>query len=248
MTDPEPIADPVGADNTSTPTEPELRRWILTRLSERTSVDAVDIDPSVTFASLGVDSVAAVELIADLETHLGRELDPTLVFSAESPAQLASVLASGASGMRRRHRVPKPTTTELPTVDGGPIAVVGIGCRLPGAPDAASYWKMLLDGRDAVSKVPDGRWDPDPSLPPSVNVGGFVDDLDQFDPGFFRITQLEADRMDPQQRMLLEVAWEALEDGAVRPSDVRGTDVGVFVGISANEYSRRQSSSPELIT
>lgn len=234
------------------PDEPGLRRWIVDRLAAATGVDPGEVDPTATFASIGVDSVAAVELVADLETLVGRELDPTLVFSAESPAQLASVIASGAAGpsRRRRHRrtTPPPGPDGSTTTDADdPIAVVGIGCRLPGASGPDAYWRMLLDGVDAVSEVPEGRWEHDPSLPASVDRGGFVDGIDQFDPGFFGITQLEADRMDPQQRMLLEVAWEALEDAAVRPSTLRGTDVGVFVGISTNEYSRRQSASPDLV-
>lgn len=226
--------------------EQDLRRWIVDRLAERSGVTASDIDPTAPFSSLGVDSVAAVELVADLESRLGRELDPTLVFSAESPVQLAAVLASGASGARRRRR-PSTPTGPADTERAQPIAVVGIGCRLPGAWGVEEYWQLLREGTDAVSEVPDRRWDRDPALPARVDLGGFVAGIDQFDPAFFGITQLEADRMDPQQRMLLEVAWEALEDAAVRPSTLRGTDVGVFVGISTNEYSRRQSASPELI-
>jgi len=231
-----------------TPGEPELRRWIIDQLATATGAEAAQIDPSATFSSLGVDSVAAVELVADLESRLGRELDPTLVFSAETPAQLAAVLAAGPDRPRRRRRTPTGDPTGGSAHDNSePIAVVGIGCRFPGSHGPDAYWQMLLDGTDAVSVVPDGRWERDPSLPPSVDLGGFIDGIDQFDPTFFGITQLEADRMDPQQRILLEVAWEALEDAAVPPSTLRGTDVGVFVGISTNEYSRRQSASPELI-
>ena len=228
--------------------ERDLRHLILTRLADLAGPALTEVDPTSTFSELGVDSVVAVELMADLETELGRELDPTLVFSAETPAQLASVLASGAIGPRRR-RPSTRATDAAPAADrhDEPIAVVGIGCRFPGAHGPDRYWQMLLDGVDAVSEMTGDRWERDPTLPASVDRGGFVDGIDQFDPGFFGITQLEADRMDPQQRMLLEVAWEALEDAGVRPSSLRGTDVGVFVGISTNEYSRRQSASPELV-
>ncbi|MBS1837760.1 MAG: acyltransferase domain-containing protein, partial [Actinobacteria bacterium] len=224
--------------------EPELRRWIVGRLADAGGVAESEIDPTATFSALGVDSVAAVELVAELETVIGRALDPTLVFSAETPAQLAAVLASGATAPRPRRRPARAATGDE---HHEPIAIVGIGCRFPGALGPEDYWQMLIDGTDAVGTVPDGRWRHDPSLPSTVDRGGFVTGIDQFDPGFFGITQLEADRMDPQQRMLLEVAWEAFEDAAIRPSSARGTDVGVFVGISGNEYSRRQSAAPELI-
>lgn len=251
MTQPDPTPDtPDHTDATgSMHSEQDLRRWIVARLAAAAGTDPSQIDPSATFASLGVDSVAAVELVADLETELGRELDPTLVYSAETPSQLATVVSSGTSGRGRRRRASTPdaATGRVPVSVDERIAVVGIGCRFPGAGGPDAYWRMLLDGVDAVGDVPDGRWEPDPSLPASVNLGGFVEGIEQFDPAFFGITQLEADRMDPQQRMLLEVAWEALEDSAVKPSTLRGTDVGVFVGISTNEYSRRQSASPELI-
>ena len=107
-----------------------------------------------------------------------------------------------------------------------PIAVVGIGCRFPGSvtgPD--SFWRLLVDGGDAISEVPADRWDadafydPDPLAPGrmTTNWGGFVPDVAGFDADFFGITPREAEAMDPQQRLLLEVAWEALEHAGIPP-------------------------------
>src|SRR5690606_28037202 len=118
-----------------------------------------------------------------------------------------------------------------------PIAVIGIGCRFPGGvrgPEA--YWRLLHEGVDAIREVPAGRWDtdhfydPDPSVPGKMYVrhGGFLDDLDQFDPQFFGIAPREASSMDPQQRLFLEVAWEALEHANLPPEKLAGTQTGVF--------------------
>src|SRR5580692_241775 len=101
-----------------------------------------------------------------------------------------------------------------------PIAIVGMACRFPGAPDVASFWKLLEDGRDAVKEVPESRWriddfyDANPDAPGKMSTrwGGFLDEIDAFDAQFFGISPREAASMDPQQRLLLEVAWEALEN------------------------------------
>ncbi len=130
-----------------------------------------------------------------------------------------------------------------------PIALIGIGCRFPGgANDPASFWDVLARGVDAVTEVPAGRWnqkafyDPETGKPGKSHArwGGFLDDIDQFDPHFFGISPREACRMDPQQRLLLEAAWEALEDGGQVLERVAGSKTAVFVGISTWDYSFMQ--------
>jgi acyl transferase domain-containing protein/acyl carrier protein len=126
-----------------------------------------------------------------------------------------------------------------------PIAVTGIGCRLPGgANDPDSYWRLLIEGRDAIGEVPSGRWDidayydPDPEAPGkmSTRYGGFLEEIEQFDPAFFGISPREAAGMDPQQRILLEVSWEALENAAQNPDALAGSPTGVFLGLCNNDY------------
>ena len=130
-----------------------------------------------------------------------------------------------------------------------PIAIVGIGCRLPGdANDPEGFWRVLRDRVDTTSDIPIDRWDvdvyhdPTGKRPGSITArrGAFVQGMDQFDPAFFGISPREATRIDPQHRMLLEVAWEAMEDAGKIPSELAGTPVGVFVGISWNDYSAIQ--------
>jgi acyl transferase domain-containing protein/glutamate-1-semialdehyde aminotransferase len=133
---------------------------------------------------------------------------------------------------------------ELETARSEPIAVVGLACRFPAAPDPDAYWRLLREGRSGIGDIPADRWDvdahydPDPEAPGRMYTrrGGFLDDVAGFDAGFFGISPREAKRMDPQQRLLLEVAWEALEHAGRDPRASRGSRTGVYVGISESEY------------
>ena len=136
-----------------------------------------------------------------------------------------------------------------------PIAVVGMGCRFPGAENPEAFWQLLRSGTDAISPVPEDRWDvdryydPEPGTPGKMytRYGGFIDSVDQFDPEFFGISPREAERIDPQQRLLLEVVWEALENASIAPSQLSGTQTGVFIGCGNYDYGlllfRRDASN-----
>ncbi len=126
-----------------------------------------------------------------------------------------------------------------------PIAIVGIGCRLPGgANDPETFWDLLRNGVDAIREIPADRWkieeffDPNPGTPGKTysRWGGFMDQIDRFDPEFFGISPREAVHMDPQQRIFLEVAWEALEDAGIPPHTLKGSSTGVFVGTTMTDY------------
>ena len=134
------------------------------------------------------------------------------------------------------------------------IAIVGIGCRFPGGiNNVESFWKLLTEGREAVCDVPPDRWnverfyDPEPGLVGKTVAkrGGFVDGIDQFDPQFFGISPREAPYIDPQQRLLLETAWEAIEDAGMVLDLDKGTDIGVFVGVSHNDYQGIQHTATD---
>ncbi|MFF0410711.1 amino acid adenylation domain-containing protein [Kitasatospora sp. NPDC004745] len=136
-------------------------------------------------------------------------------------------------------------TTSPLAVPRDRIAITGIGCRLPGhANDHRAYWRNLVEGRDCLTATPADRYDTatlgsrDRSKPGRLTGGrgGYVDGFDTFDPDFFGISPREAAHMDPQQRKLLEVSWEALEDGGLRPGDLAGRDVGVYMGAFTLDY------------
>ncbi len=134
------------------------------------------------------------------------------------------------------------------------IAIIGIGCRFPGGANSPeAFWKLLRDGVDAITEVPSDRWnldnfyDPEGTKPGKIRTrwGGFVEKIDEFDAEFFGISPREASSMDPQHRLLLEVAWEALEDGGQVPENLAGSKTGVFIGITTSDYCDIQLSASE---
>ncbi len=135
-----------------------------------------------------------------------------------------------------------------------PIAIIGLGCRFPGADSPEAFWRLLRDGVDAITEVPTERWDvealydPRPGQPGKVSTrwGGFLDHVDLFDPQFFSISPREAARMDPQQRLLLEVSWEALERAGLAPERLGGTRTSVFIGVSSNDYGLLLAQTADL--
>ena len=135
-----------------------------------------------------------------------------------------------------------------------PIAIIGMGCRLPGgATNPQHFWELLCNGVDAITEVPKERWDwrlvyDEKQEKPGKTAsrwGGFLSDIDQLDAQFFGVSPREATRIDPQQRLLLEVAWEALEDAGQTMNTLAGSMTGVFVGISAHDYSDIQAERTE---
>ncbi|WP_223268241.1 type I polyketide synthase [Streptosporangium nondiastaticum] len=229
-----PVATPAGA----APSTADIEAWLAARIAERLGLPASAVDRDLPFASLGLDSRQAVAVATELGDRLGRELPAGLVFEHPSVRTVAARLGAKAQ--------PRPAASS-PTAQatGEPIAIVGMGCRFPGAPDVDSYWRLLLDGRDAVGEVPRDRWDPE--LVAAPRHGGFLDRVDAFDARFFGISAREAERMDPQQRLLLEVAWQAFEDAHVTPARLAGTETGVFVGISSHDYAGLQMPHLEAV-
>lgn len=134
-----------------------------------------------------------------------------------------------------------------------PIAIVGIGCRFPGGVSSpGELWRLLVDGVDAIAEPPAARVAagtcpaPDSLGDGGARFGGFLDEVDRFDAGFFGISAREAAGIDPQQRLLLEVAWEALEDACIAPERVAGSRTGVFVGLFMDDYARLGFRSGDL--
>ncbi|MEH2361779.1 type I polyketide synthase [Nostoc sp.] len=146
----------------------------------------------------------------------------------------------------------KQARTQLEEVERAkrePIAIVGVGCRFPGGVnDPESFWGILRDGVDTISQIPGDRWnideyyDSNPDTPGKIYTrsGGFLNQIDQFDPQFFGISPREAQSLDPQQRLLLEVSWEALENAGQPVEDLINSNTGVFIGIGQNDYAQRQ--------
>ena len=223
----------------------EIATWLVSQLSRELDLVPTEIDMSEPFAHYGLDSVHAIRLTAALAAWLGRELSPTLAY--EYPTiELAAKHLAGDETADAASIAAAPTGVGGRT-DGAqePIAIIGIGCRFPGADGPAAFWRLLADGTDAVTEVSADRWGAQAFAgrgvdKPANRWAGFLDQVDQFDAEFFSISPRESARMDPQQRLLLEVAWEAMEDAGQVPEALEGSRTGVFVGISTNEYGLLQ--------
>nr|CUW01174.1 Type I polyketide synthase [Streptomyces caniferus] len=206
-----------------------------------------------TFQELGTDSLTAVELRNALSAAVSLPLSPTLVFDHPTPLALARHLHTELLGdLGEQHTAALAHPVQA---DGEPIAIVGMACRYPGdirSPE--DLWKLIADGGDAITPFPEDRgwnidavYDPDSGCPGTsyVREGGFVRSAGDFDPGFFGISPREALAMDPQQRMLLEIAWEAVERAGIAPLSLRGSRSGLFVGCGYQGYGSGAGDMPD---
>ena len=216
-------------------------------VAEVTRIDAAEIREEAGFFDLGMDSLMAVELRRRVERAVGRELPVTLAMDFPRVADVADYLLGDVLGLGAqagKKASAQPTSVTIGPTDE-PIAIVAVACRFPASPDPDGYWEVLSNGVDAIREIPDDRfeideyYDPDPETPGKIysRSGGFLDGIDGFDPEFFGISPREAVWMDPQQRLMLEIAWEGLERAGYSPAALRGSRSGIFVGVAANEYS-----------
>ena len=200
-----------------------IQDWLRENLAQRLGIPVSEIDIYEPFASSGLNSVAAVSLSADLEDWLDIKLSPTIVYDYPNIAELAAYLSSSTNP---QHSIVNSTSTVKERAE---IAIIGLGCRFPGANNPEEFWQLLRSGKDAITQS--DRWD-------GSDWGGFIADVDKFDPQFFGIAPREAQSIDPQQRILLEVSWSALENAAIANKDLAGSQTGVFIGISSSDYSQ----------
>lgn len=249
----ERIQNPAGS-SLSDPEVSRIREWLMARLAEKQGIEVGEIDPRESFAFYGLDSKEAAAFSGELQSVVGRALPATLLYEYPNIEALAAYLAA------REHSAESEVNGEgaerCRQVNGRePIAIIGLACRFPGAANADAYWRLMCDGIDAVTEVPSERWnaesfyDPDPAAIGKTNTkwGGFIRDIEMFDAGFFGISSKEAVKMDPQQRLLLEVTWEAIENSGQVRERLAGSQTGVFIGISANEYLASRHSNPNIL-
>ncbi|MFC9031287.1 amino acid adenylation domain-containing protein [Streptomyces arboris] len=187
------------------------------------------------FGSLGGTSLKAMEVLVALEDAFGLTLPPAVIRDHGTVAALAGHLLATSVPVRPASG---PESGPLPAATDTSAAVIGMACRFPGADTPDAFWDLLIDGNDAVTPVPDGRWD-DPGARPAAarqRWGALLDDPAAFDAGYFGIGEDEARALDPQARLFLELAHEALERAGYAGPRRRGRRVGVFAAVGESGY------------
>ncbi len=228
------------------PSASELRLWLAHRVAEILGCTAQEVDVREPFSSYGLASRETVGLSGELEEWLGLGLEATLLYDHPTIDALAGHLAVQLATSDDPAPSPRVAVSSLDADE--PIAIIGMGCRFPGAGHLTEFWPLLRDGIDAIGEVPADRWpveqlfDRDLTAAGKMSTcwGGFLDRVDLFDARFFGISPREAERMDPQQRLLLEVAWQTFEHAALAPGRLRGSKTGVFVGLATSDYGQLQ--------
>ncbi|HJW85962.1 MAG TPA: beta-ketoacyl synthase N-terminal-like domain-containing protein, partial [Candidatus Brocadiaceae bacterium] len=221
--------------------------------------DEQGYSPKRALMDMGLSSLDLYGLRMLIGRKLGVDLDPSFFFRYGTPESIVAYFDANTKGRIDANERQKPAdfshhTTPLPTDNRTPdtssytedsIAIIGMSCRLPGSVNSVdAFWRLLRDGKDAIIEIPRSRWDAglyyssDKDAPGKIvtRFGGFLDEVDRFDASFFNIAPREAVNTDPQQRILLELTWEALEHAGLNPESLAGTQTGVFAGIFSNDY------------
>ena len=229
------------------PSPREIEDWLIDKIASQTGTDPLDIEVHRPFSYLGLDSMLAVDLAMDLEDWLGRALPSTLVWDYPTIEAAARYLSGESKSPTTQPISDLLTGATQQSLKHEPIAIVGMACRFPGAPNLDAYWQLLMNKVDAISETPNSRWDeelydPKPGRPGKLATkwGGFLQDVELFDAGFFGIAPREASRLDPQQRIILETAYEALEHAGQSADRLSGTMTGVYLGKSSRDYLHLQ--------
>ncbi|AQZ53677.1 SDR family NAD(P)-dependent oxidoreductase [Martelella mediterranea] len=228
----------------ATPTLPTLKGLAAAILE----ISETGIDVDETLGNLGFDSASLKLFAARLSDSFGHPVDTITLFTFPTLNELAEHLDEhwAASDNPSKAPTPEKDTRHHGDHEGHDIAIVGISCRLPGAHSKEQFWKNQIATRNSITEIPRRRWnwksiEGDPfseSGRTDVKWGAFIEGEDQFAPDFFGISQYEAEFMDPQHRLFLTGAWEAIWDAGHDPRALAGQSVGVFAGVQFQDYQR----------
>ncbi|MGO1276140.1 MAG: beta-ketoacyl synthase N-terminal-like domain-containing protein, partial [Corynebacterium variabile] len=233
-------------------TVPEMRAWLHDWVATTTGLDAAEITDDRLMEEFGLSSRDVVVLSGDLERLTGISLDATVAYEHNTIAALASYVINqaGAATTGAGQFTVAAGAGALDPEDRQ-VAVVGMAARYPGAESVRDMWTLFEQGRSGVGELPEGRWsefDGDPEMVRRMNeaqlTGGYLPDIASFDNEFFGLSPVEAANMDPQQRILLQLTWEALEDAHIPANTLRGTRTGVFMGTTNNDYGMLIAADP----
>ncbi|TQC50696.1 acyltransferase domain-containing protein [Rhodococcus sp. WS4] len=229
----------------------QLRDWLRNWIADATGQPVGQITDDRPMEEFGLSSRDAVALSGEIEELVGVTLTATVAYQHPTIASLATRIIEGEPE-QPDDSADAAYYASATTSDAHDIAIVGLASRFPGAGKTpAEMWQMLAAGRDGISDLPEGRWEEftsDPQIKAAVEKantqGGYLDDVKTFDAEFFAMSPLEVANVDPQQRLAMELTWEALEHARIPASDLKGEQVGVFIGSSANDYQLLAVSDP----
>ncbi|TNC79278.1 MAG: hypothetical protein C9356_20050, partial [Oleiphilus sp.] len=246
----------------------QLSQYLKQKLSKVLQIPVNRVKGDNFFEQYGVDSVSAMELIGEFEQDFG-VLPKTLLFEyktintlgayfvKEHSSKFSSLIGSDSNPDSQIHIREKPgndkvgiestTNHQSGELSQGDVAIIGLAGKYPGADSLADFWENLVNGKDSISEIPSDRWDwssyysesPSDDRLHDSKWGGFINDVDKFDPLFFNISPREAQKIDPQERLFLQTAWEVLEDAGYTPKKLAQSSdrsVGVYVGVMYEEY------------
>lgn len=234
----------------------DAKNYLLSKLNKLFKISAQHIQDEQNFHELGLDSIALKELATNISQELELELTPALFFEYPTIQQfyfyLSGLAASQGSVEAADNQGWMPSSAPITAAE--PIAIVGMHAYLPRSKNIQEFWQHLLNGEDLVTEIPAQRWNwrdyygdskTDPTKTNS-KWGAFLDDVDTFDAAFFNISAREANLMDPQHRLMLEVVWHTIEDAGYDPSTFSGKQVGLFLGVEFNEYQTLIQSRKQI--
>lgn len=237
-----PKSAPTGADMTV----PELREWLRKWVADATGQPLENITVDRPMEEFGLASRDALALGGDIEELTGVLLNATVVYQHPTIASLAERIINGEPDLPVESVDESFYTAGFHPDEAHDIAIVGLSTRLPGAGETPeSTWEFLINRGDGIRDLPEGRWDEfrgDPRLDDLIEksntLGGFLDQevVKGFDAEFFATSPVEVERMDPQQRLSLELTWEALEHARIPANELKGKAVGVYIGSTANDF------------
>jgi polyketide synthase 13 len=230
----------------------EVRQWLRHWVADATGKTPDLIDEATPMVELGLSSRDAVAMAADIEDRTGVTVSIAAAFEHPTIETLATWIVEGDPELDAGSD--DTDWSRSGPVERVDIAVVGLATRFPGDMNTPEQtWQALLEGRDAITELPEGRWSEfmeEPRLAERITKartrGGYLTDIKGFDSEFFALSKTEADNIDPQQRMALELTWEALEHARIPASSLRGQAVGVYVGTSVADYSFLAMSDPTV--
>lgn len=220
------------------PSKDTLQDWIRNWISTRMSYEVSRINCKEKLTSLGLDSLGLMQLCQSIEEKWQLAVHPNLVFDYPSIDSLAEYLASvKQQEVKVVDSESYDQSVKDSRFDDQPIAIIGMSCRFPQANTIHAFWELLKNNKEAISTLPPDRWRLG-SEGLRNQLGGFLEQIDYFDADFFSLSRREAELIDPQHRLLLEVTWEALMAAGIKPESLAGSPSSVFVGISNNDYGQ----------